>query len=332
MITNISIIPLQLSSLIIEAIKVEPEEKVLQVRLVSPGSQLGHEAKEVSAVLAERLVLSLDPYPVVLLVTRHPRRNEGGELCDGGENVTDNFHHRSSFGVEQTSKYCSVQILLMSGDEIIQTCHLVQEIVLKLAPGNLQHLGGDIVVEVPDEMHHFVPHQVHLVQHCGGRLLVPSDHQVLVGPVQLEGEHGQPQLQLEVQDGGVLGHRLHTQDDVLRPGRLVGQAQTRDPDVPLTTWVEEEGQVLGHRVGGSQSGARQSCVEDPVEGGGGEEVRGRAAGHQVRVKLTGQQRGSLRGLAQLGAEGRDQLPAKLPVSKEQVVPECSQVAGQLPVK
>ena len=61
-------------------------------------------------------------------------------------------------------------------------------------------------------------------------------------------------------------------------------------------------------------------------------MRGRAAGHQVRVKLTGQQRGSLRGLAQLGAEGRDQLPAKLPISKEQVVPECRQVAGQLPVK
>ena len=103
-------------------------------------------------------------------------------------------------------------------------------------------------MDVPDEVHHLVSHDVDSVQQVLGRLLLPPHHQVLVAPVQLQAEHGQLELESEVKDERILGDSVKTEDDVVWPGCLICETQTRDTNLPLRYMVQEEGEVPGEWV------------------------------------------------------------------------------------
>ena len=113
-------------------VKIKSENEILEMRLIAPRVELGDQFKEVSAVLFEDLILLLNTFLPISEVFRCPCRDNSRELGDGAKDVSDYFHQRRSFRVEETSEESSFEILLMDSDEIVQAGNFMEKIVLKL--------------------------------------------------------------------------------------------------------------------------------------------------------------------------------------------------------
>ena len=118
---------------IVILVEIQSQYEILEVRLIAACVEFGDQFEEISAVLSEDVVLLLYHFPFLRQVPGHPCRNYPREFGDGAEDVPDNFHNRSSFGVEKTSEECPVQIFVMDGDQIVKTGNVVQ-IFLELQP------------------------------------------------------------------------------------------------------------------------------------------------------------------------------------------------------
>ena len=106
------------------------------MRLISPGVELGDQLEEVPAVLLEDVILLLNQILPLCEGSCRPRTNDSGKFGDRAEDVSDYFHNRRSFGVEETSEESSFEVFLMDSDKIVQAGNFVKEIVLKLKPGD----------------------------------------------------------------------------------------------------------------------------------------------------------------------------------------------------